>query len=56
MTKHTFLFLHGAAGRGAEWEKTQARLAKLGDVEAPDLPGHGARTALRPSSLDELVD
>jgi pimeloyl-ACP methyl ester carboxylesterase len=56
MTRRAFLFLHGAAGHGAEWEETRTWLAELGDVETPDLPGHGARTALRPGSLDELVD
>lgn len=50
------VLLHGFLGRGADWDPFRDALARaaaergvaLGDVRAPDLPGHGAAMGLPP--------
>lgn len=47
------LFLHGGGLTGRQWTGAKALLAHA-EVLAPDLPGHGARTA-QPLTLDGAV-
>lgn len=49
--------LHGFAGTGRMWEHVAARLDRSRFVvRAPDLPGHGASSRLRPVTFERCVE
>lgn len=50
------LLVHGAGAGGRVWDALAPRLAALGPVEAPDLPGHGGVPAVGPPDLGAYVD
>ena len=52
--KALLILLHGTAMNGGQWAPYPALLGDVADVVAPDLPGHGARSA-QPFTLAAAV-
>ena len=56
MAPTTLLLLHGFTNTGASWEGVQAALVNATDPLAPDIRGHGRAGAVRPVSLEGVID
>lgn len=55
MTLRRTVLVHGFTQSGAVWNSLKAKLSLPGDIECPDLPGHGERSDVA-ASLNEAGD
>lgn len=56
MTRPRLLLVHGWGADHHSWDRIAELVAPWADVLAPDLPGHGQRTAEPGLTIDKLVD